>query len=209
MLYVFIVFLWAGKMKSCFLKIIAVLLLLQFSSICYGLDRCQSLKQTVRKEHIRYFGVTFPWWYGIGQLKQESCCRTNVTAFDAGQGVAQFMPKTVQYVNSLMHENLNPYNPNDAIRMQAFYMSKLNKQNWCGRLWLTYQGYNGGFALLKKEAQRAGTTNWSKMRNACNRKVLHFKWGDLDLCEVNYDYSRKVYKYGQQYKVGVDSRYFW
>jgi hypothetical protein len=84
-------------------------------------------------------------------------------------------------------------------------MAHLHKQNWNGSLWITYQGYNGGFSLLKKESQRAGVTDWAKMKRACKRKVLHLKWGDLNLCEVNYDYSQKVYKYGQQYKLETET----
>jgi hypothetical protein len=191
------------------MKRLLIILLCLIPIQAFTLDRCERLRQSVRVEHTRYFGADFPYWYGIGQLQQESCCRTNATAFDAGQGVAQFMPKTVQYVNSLMGENLNPYNVKDAIRMQAFYMANLHKQNWSKCLWITYQGYNGGFTLLKKESQRAGITDWNKMKSVCKRKVLHLKWGDLDLCEVNYDYSKKIYKYGQCYKIGVDVKPYW
>jgi len=99
-------------------KVLCFIFLL-LTSPAYALDRCEILIQDVRVQHIKYFGFVFPYWYSVGQLKQESACRTTVTAFDAGQGVAQFMPKTSQYVQSLMGEKLDPYNPQHAIKMQT------------------------------------------------------------------------------------------
>lgn len=181
-----------------------------FSSRSHALDRCDNLVQDVRREHTKYFGLQFPYWYGVGQLKQESACRTNVTAFDAGQGVAQFMPKTSQYVQSLMGEKLDPYNPKQAIRMQAFYMNRIHaKENWSDRLWVTYQIYNGGASTLKKEWQRAQVLDWVMMKMECQRKKIQMSWGILDLCEVNYDYSKKIEKYGNLYRRSVDGMRYW
>jgi hypothetical protein len=136
-----------------------------------------------------------------------------VTAFDAGQGVAQFMPATTKYVRKLMGEyDLDPYNPEHAIKMQAFYMSYLHRQNFGEgkKLWLTYQAYNGGWGNLKKEYKRAGNEQWVDMRNACKRGGVQFKWGYLSFCEVNYDYSIKVYNYGKKYRgQNIDRMKFW
>ena len=176
----------------------------------YALDRCEALVQNVRIEHTRYFGFQFPYWYGVGQLKQESTCRTDVTAFDSGQGVAQFMPKTAQYVQALMGEALDPYNPHQAIRMQAFYMNRIHtKDNWSGHLWIAYQIYNGGRSALYNEFQRAQLLDWDLMKMCCQRKKIQMKWGILYLCVVNYDYSKKVEKYGNQYRRGIDGMKFW
>jgi len=159
----------------------------------HALDRCEAHIKDVRVEHTRYFGIQFPYWYGIGQLKVESACRTNVTAFDVGQGIAQFMPKTSQYIQSLMGEALDPYNPRQAIRMQAFYMNRIHrKENWTDKLWVSYQIYNGGRGTLYKEYQRAGLTDWEMMKLSCQRKKIKMKCGVMDLCTVNYDYSKKV-----------------
>ena len=185
-------------------------ILLLLAPFLRAADRCAMLVKDVRVEHTRYFGLQFPYWYGVGQLKQESACRTTVTAFDAGQGVAQFMPKTAQYVQSLMGEALDPYNPRQAIRMQAFYMNRIHtKENWTGRLWIAYQIYNGGKTTLYKEFQRAQVLDWDLMKQSCQRKKILMKWGTLDLCLVNYDYSKKVEKYGNQYRRGVDGMRYW
>jgi hypothetical protein len=176
----------------------------------HALDRCESLITDARIEHTRYFGIQYPYWYGVGQLKQESACRTTVTAADAGQGVAQFMPKTAQYISSLMGEALDPYNPKQAIRMQAFYMHRIHtKENWSGVLWIAYQIYNGGKATLYGEFQRAQMLDWDLMKICCQRKKIQMKWGVLDFCEVNYDYSKKVEKYGNQYRRGTDGINYW
>ena len=187
-----------------------VLILLLFIVPAHALDRCEAHVKDVRVEHTRYFGFQFPYWYGVAQLKTESACRTNVTAFDAGQGIAQFMPKTAQYVQSLMGEALNPYNPRQAIRMQAFYMNRIHrKENWTDRLWVTYQIYNGGAGTLKAESRRAGLTDWASMRLSCQRKKIPMKWGVLDLCEVNYDYSVKIARFSLAYRRGPDGMRYW
>ncbi|MEI7635863.1 MAG: transglycosylase SLT domain-containing protein [Syntrophus sp. (in: bacteria)] len=168
-----------------------------------ALDRCEAHVRDVRIEHTKYFGLQYPYWYALGQLKQESGCRAGVTAFDAGMGIAQFMPKTSRYIQSLMGETLDPYNPKHAIRMQAFYMAKIHRmENWTDRLWISYQIYNGGAPTLKAESRRAGATDWASMRKVCQRKKIN-------LCDVNYDYSVKVAKYGNQYRRGADGMRFW
>ena len=185
--------------------IVSLLLTLMFIHMARATDRCVAYVQTVRVEHTKQFGIEFPYWYGVGQLKQESACRSNVTAFDAGQGIAQFMPKTAKYITALMGENLNPYNPKQGIRMQAFYMARIHhKENWTDMLWVTYQIYNGGGPALAGESRRAGMTDWNTMRSVCQRKKIQMKWGILDLCEVNYSYSKNIKRFGELYRRGAD-----
>ena len=144
-------------------------------------DRCETYVQTVRVQHTRYFGLAYPYWYGVGQLRQESCCRAGVTAFDAGQGIAQFMTKTSQYIQSLIGEKLDPYNPNHAIRMQAYYMSMIHqKENWDGALWLDYQIYNGGKKQLYNEYLKAKIVSWHAKKARCARKKIQLKRAVLD-----------------------------
>jgi hypothetical protein len=173
------------------------------------LDRCVSYGKDVRAAHSRYFGPAFPYWYALGQLRQESNCRDITTAFDGGQGPAQFMPKTAKEIQRLMGETLNPYNRQDAVRMQAFYMSKIHSRGLTGRLWTDYQEYNGGRNALAAELKRAGVADWDLMKLSCQRKKIPLKRGFLDLCEVNYDYSKRIAKYGNQYRQGPDAMRYW
>jgi hypothetical protein len=194
------------------MKTLALIIMFLLVSVnCFAVDRCVDFIPDVRQAHALYWGYDYPWWYGVGQLKQESACRSNVTAFDAGMGVAQFMPATAKEIKKLMgHPEWDAYNPEHATKMQAFFMKKLHKQNWDGALWLDYQGYNGGWGNLNSEHKRAGKTDWNAMRDQCRRKTITLKSGNkLDFCEVNYDYSMKVYKYGKVYRQGVDKMKFW
>ena len=179
-------------------------------NVCRAVDRCLDYKVEVRNSVLLFSGPDYPWWYNLGQLSQESRCRANVTAFDGGQGISQMMPATAREINKEMKENNNPYIASQGIRMQAYYMSKLDKQNWSDRLYITYQAYNGGYTNLKREYERAGSIEWKNMKEQCHRRVITLKNGNkLSLCDVNYDYSMKVYKYGQQYKIGETKRRYW
>ena len=190
--------------------VIQLIIIIVFSTTGYGFDRCVQYTQQVRIEHTKYFGIEFPWHYGVAQLKQESACRSEVTAFDAGQGLAQMMPKTSQYIQSLMGEKLDPYNPKQAIRMQAFYMHRIHtKENWSDRLWVTYRIYNGGRGALYGEYKRAGELDPELMHQFCQRKKIQMKWGVLDLCVVNKEYAERIWKYGNGYRRGEDGMRYW
>jgi hypothetical protein len=198
--------------NKCFLVIIAILITFLFAYLAHGGSRCEIYVKDVRVEHIRNFGLAYPYWYGVGQLQQESGCKATVTAFDSGMGMAQFMPKTSQYIQSLMGQALDPYNPKHAIRMQAFYMARIHRlENWVSGspLWIDYQIYNGGKGSLQKEAIRAGLVDWDIMKFVCQRKKIQLKSSVLDLCEVNYSYSKQVEKYGNQYRRGPDGMRYW
>jgi len=192
-------------------EFILIICTIFLTNTAYALDRCKQYVQDVRAAHTIQFGVMYPYWYGVGQLEQESLCRANVTAFDAGQGIAQFMPKTEAWIEELMSEQLDMMNPRDAIRAQAFYMHRIHvKENWHNSLWLDYQIYNGGRKNLYNEYLRAGKElNWEKMKDNCQRRKLQFKWGVLDLCDVNYDYSVQVWRKGNQYKTGMNGFSYW
>lgn len=179
----------------------------------FSLERCMHYRTDVRIQHTKYFGIGFPYWYGVAQLQKESACRPNVTAFDAGMGIAQFMPNTANYINTLMGESLDPYNPQQAIKMQAFYMSRLHRGNRdpLKKLCWTYQAYNGGQGNLNSEFKRAGEWNWVKMKAACQRRTITLKSGQkLNFCDVNYDYSLRLWQYAKTYRIGSDGSWsYW
>jgi len=181
--------------------LINLIMFCQVSHI-YALERCQQYIPEIRKWNYHYWGLDYPYHFAVGQAQQESCCRANVTSFDGGEGLFQFTGSTKNWTREQMGENLNFYNPSHAIKAGAWYMRKLHKQNWDGALWLDFQAFNGGWTLLKKERARAVLTNWTLMKQQCKRKIIVFKSGNiLNFCDVNYDYSKRIYKYGQQYKL--------
>lgn len=203
------------------LGVLLGLLIAMFIPQCdppYALDRCRDYVPDIRIQHTKYFGLSYPWWYGVGQAQQESACRASVTSFDAGMGLTQFMPATWAGVEKDMGIKLNPYNPEHSIRAQAFYMHQLHRQNWtdCKSLWLTYCFYNSGSGTMKKEWLRTDCALchkdafYDEMKNVCKRRVLTLKSGKkLDLCDVGYDYPVKVEKYGNQYRIGRDEWRYW
>jgi hypothetical protein len=79
-------------------------------------DRCTQYVQVVKEQHFMRFGLEFPSWYGVGQLRQESACRADAVAFDGGKGLSQFMPATEKYVEASLGP-LDMMNPRDAIRV--------------------------------------------------------------------------------------------
>lgn len=176
----------------------------------HAADRCYRFVQLERVYHWKYFGMDFPYWYGVGQIRQESNCRPDALAFDGGKGLSQFMPATLGEVQRKIG-TIDIWNPNDAIRAQAFYMSQLHKSNFGAEkpLWVTYMFYNSGPGTVKKEFHRAGILDYNTMKSVCKRKVLQLKSGPLDLCDVGYDYPVKIHKYGKQYSLFPDKMRYW
>jgi hypothetical protein len=197
-------------MKKILRFFIVFIILLIFCNISYALDRCNEYRSDVRNSFSLRFNTNFPWWYGLAQLEQESSCRGNVTAFDAGMGIAQFMPATWKFITKEMgRADLNAYNPADSIEVQAFYMERIQgHENWTDRLWITFQIYNGGRSILYNEYKRAGIVDWDLMKQQCQRKKIQMKWGILDLCDVNYKYSKRIYNKAENYRLGKD-HYSW
>jgi soluble lytic murein transglycosylase-like protein len=191
---------------------IAILLCVAFKA--FAVDRCAQYVPEERQQHFYYFGLDFPYWYGVGQIQQESRCRADVTAFDGGKGLTQFMPATEAGVEKYLGP-LNMYNPSHAIKAQAWYMKQIHKANWNGALWLSYCFYNSGEGTMRKEYKRSITlchckeTSYDMMKAVCKRRIIQLKSGPLDLCQVGYDYPKQIYKYGQRYKTSSDKVRYW
>lgn len=162
-------------------------------------------------QHFREFGVDFPWWYGVAQLQQESNCRNVISNDGVGsQGVSQVTWRVWRkYLQERGVDSLGT--TTNQIRAQALINKDAYGQARPKKLWVVYQVYNGG-ALVNKEIVRAGEADWAKARAECRRRVITFSTGQkIDACEINYDYSQKIYTYGGKYRTGSDSpRYpFW
>jgi len=170
--------------------------------------RCLQYAQNVRVEHFREFGIDYPWHYAVGQLQQESGCRNIISNDGVGsQGVAQITWKVWgKYL--VAHGVTDMVGIRNQLRGQAL----INKDSWNQakpkKLWISWQIYNGG-RLVLKEIERAGSPDWDMARNECHRKVITFASGQkIDACEINYSYSKLIFKYGDQYRIGPDSDKF-
>ncbi|MCX6076440.1 MAG: hypothetical protein NTW78_06065 [Campylobacterales bacterium] len=175
-------------------------LLLLLLSIALYAGTCANYVQEVRRYHYAEFGVDFPYQYAIGQLQQESGCR-NVISIDGvgSEGVSQITFKVWKIM--LIAAGINDIKAvGNQLRAQAIIMHSLHnpKQG----LWVTYQKYNGG-GLVLKEINRAGIEDWQKAKDECKRGQSCFTYKGKTTCrsncEINYDYSQKIYKYGGEY----------
>ncbi|MFY9141454.1 hypothetical protein [Sulfuricurvum sp.] len=178
-----------------------VLFFISMTLYAGSMQRCQSYVQEVRKAHSSQFGVDYPYQYGVGQLVQESGCR-NVISYDGvgSEGLPQITYRLWQKPLKAKGVNSIKAIP-DQLKAQAIIMKSVYKPKY--GLWVTYQVYNGG-GLVIKEINRAGGENWVKARENCKRGQSCFTYPSgkkecVSNCEINYDYSVQVYKYGEKY----------
>ena len=174
--------------------------LLAVDILAGSMQRCQSYVQEVRKAHYAQFGVDYPYQYGVGQLVQESGCR-NILSLDGvgSEGLPQITYRLWQKplkAKGIASIKAVP----DQLKAQAIIMKTLYKSKY--GLWVAYQVYNGGGFVLK-EINRAGGENWEKAKAQCRRGQSCFIWkGQRSCrsnCDINYEYSVLVYKYGEKY----------
>ncbi len=189
-------------------KFVLCLILLSISLLAS--ERCALLKREVRLAHYRAFGTSYPWQYGVAQLEQESGCRPSISNDGVGsQGVAQITYRW--WKNVLDQEGISEIaSVQGSLRAQAAIMRYLHEP---GRpLWVTYQRYNGGDWVLK-EIKRAGAEDWAKAKAQCTRGDSHFtlKNGKVQTrnnCDINYEYSQKIYDMGGKYGDVQDNSQF-
>lgn len=193
------------------MKLIA-LLFVSMTLYAGSMQRCQSYVQEVRKAHFSQFGIDYPYQYGLGQLVQESGCR-NIISYDGvgSEGLPQITYRIWQ--KSLKAKGVDSIKaiPNQ-LKAQAIIMKSVYQPKY--GLWVTYQVYNGG-GLVLKEIKRAGAEDWEKAKANCKRGQSCFTYPSgkkecVSNCEINYDYSVQVYKYGEKYATIRSSQYrYW
>ena len=177
--------------------------------------RCIQYIQDVRTEHFRIFGIYYPYHYAVGQLEQESNCRNIVSNDGVGSlGIAQITWKVWgKYLTANGIPNL--VETRNQLRAQALINKNVWGQTKPKKLWVAFQIYNGG-PLVLKEITKAGVVQqndyfslWAAAKDQCKRKTITFSSGQkINACDINYDYSQKIFEYGDQYRIGPDSDKF-
>ena len=196
--------------------LVKFLLVVLLSSGLYSASRCKNYIQRVKLAHFSTFGIDYPYWYGIGQLQQESRCR-NVLSNDGigSEGLPQITYKV--WGKYLQKKGIpNILTVKNQLNAQAIIMADCKKTAYSSHLWVAYQIYNGG-PLVNKEIKRARLKyNIREVpqflaREFCKRRIIHFNNGQsIDACDINYEYSEKVYKYGLKYRIFDSAKYiFW
>jgi hypothetical protein len=177
-------------------------------SFAYAQQRCELYVQEVRRAHYSQFGVDFPYQYAVGQLQQESGCRNIISRDGVGsEGLPQITYRVWQKpLRAKGVESITAIP--DQLKAQAIIMKSCYKPQY--GLWVTYQIYNGG-ALVLKEINRAKIAQWDKAKEQCRRSQSCFTYKGITTCrsncDINYDYSQRIFKYGERY-AKVESKNF-
>jgi hypothetical protein len=192
-----------------------LLLCLCIWQLSLALDNCQSIEAPTKEATEKVISSSYPYWYNIALAKKETNCRW-LTSLD-GHGSVGYFQLTPKFLDPILRplypDYTKPYSK-DHFYAFAYYIKTLHKSNPSGKLFITYQRYNGGDWVLK-ECKRAGVYEWDKCRQACRRgNVCVWKSNGVckqyrSACDINYEYSLLIYKYGQKYKKGIDIITYW
>lgn len=166
-------------------------------------DRCMKYFRQVYKESRVFIGEDAPYHYFMAQIEQESSCKEGIVASDGGMGLAQFMPKTADWIHvreqALKEFGVDPqpFNPRWAIRALILYDRYCYNTTICKGWYFAFRGYNGGVGLLNKEIKLASSCIPEEVERHCIRKQI--------FCKINIEYPYKIFKKAVKY--GLDNNY--
>jgi len=171
-------------------------------------DECGKYRYFVKRAHEWYFGIDYPYWYSIGQLRVESNCiwtlsRDGWNSIGPAQITPQFWDRELAKVHSAWKESLGDY-----FMAQAYILRKMHNQNLCQKLYITYQCYNR--SCRKVVYENYPECKWEVGFNRCKPQMVCVwrkrnecrQWKDS--CKINYEYGYKVWKFGKIYREGED-----
>lgn len=120
-------------------------------------------RSTLVREAQFVYGPAAPVPMFAAQIHQESTWRADVTAWDNGRGLAQFMDATADTIVRNYPElgAPNPYDPRWAIRAMVRYngwlYARVQGVNPCNRWAAALKSYNAGLGYVQR-AQRVSST---------------------------------------------------
>jgi soluble lytic murein transglycosylase-like protein len=148
------------------------------------------------------WGLTAPTSTAAAQIHQESAWRPDARSFAGAQGLAQFMPRTADWIGAIDPELSAPapYDPRWALRAQARYMRHLYERiagalDDCERMAFALSAYNGGLGWVQR--RRAAAPDPSRCIDAActinpgitagnQRENERYSWRILVLIEPVY-----------------------
>lgn len=151
-----------------FIGFVVILMVLSFAAgYAFGADICTRYAAMVAREAQAVNGINAPVPMYLGQMRQESSCRADVTAWDNGRGLAQFMDGTAKQVSALYPElgPPDPYNPRWAIRALVRYdnwiYGRVKGRDTCHRWAAALKGYNAGPGYVQQaQAKSPDPLTW-------------------------------------------------
>jgi soluble lytic murein transglycosylase-like protein len=131
--------------------------------LTYAADPALPWRATLVREAQAVYGVEARVPMFAGQIRQESGWRADVTAWDGGAGLAQFMASTAAMVSRTYPElgAPDPYNPRWAIRAlvryDAWLYARVQGATPCQRWAAALKGYNAGLGYVQRAQARSST----------------------------------------------------
>lgn len=183
--------------------------------VCFTGD-CKKFIWKVKTAHQWFFGIDYPYWYSVAQLKVESNCRWRTSLDGWGSlGYAQITPRWWDKELSKYFPAWKTKDSMDYFFSQAYILWRLHKLNKCKKLFITYQCYNRSCYKVLKETKDC---SWKQGYKEClkhskkicvwrvNGKCKQYRTN----CNINYSYSKKIYIFGKPMRLWRCKRYsFW
>lgn len=186
-------------------------LILFLCNVVYAGD-CRKFSGDVRRASEFILGIDFPWYYNLGQLEVESGClwRTSLDGWGS-IGYGQITPKFWGKILKRLFPNWDVKDHTDHFLAQSYILKDILRNVHCkDRLWNLYQCYNRSCNKVNREASNSACL-FLVAEKICYDRYLEnicvHKSGDNCLqwrsnCDINYNYSRKVYRFGRKYHDG-------
>lgn len=156
-----------GAMMMLAALVAAIVVGLLVASTARAADPSAPYRSTLVREAQAVYGPDAPSAMFAGQIAQESSWRPNVTAWDNGRGLSQFMDGTTAQVTNLFPElgPANPYDPRWAMRALVRYdgwiYRKVKGKDACHRWGAALKGYNAGPGyVMQAQARSPDPLTW-------------------------------------------------
>ena len=196
-------------------KLLVLWVLLGFGCSVWASD-CKKLVVKVRSASEIVLGISYPWWYNVGQMEVESGCiwRTSLDGWGS-IGYAQITPVFWDRVLRRLFPGWRVKDSTDYFLAHAYVVKDCLKSAYCKKnLWNVYQCYNRSCGKVNREA-REGSCIWERAFSVCNEKYAESicvwrvngsckQWRMS--CDINYSYGFKVWRAGKKYDPGVVER---
>jgi hypothetical protein len=171
---------------------------------------CKRLIPKVKQSSEYYLGISYPYWYNLGQIETETNCMWKTSLDGCGSiGYAQLTLKFLPWLREFPNWNIKDHI--DHFYAQAYLIKQLLNQTYCKKLWNVYQCYNRNCFKVNREAKEA-ICIWEKAFGLCEQKYAEnicvwkrdgqcLQWRTN--CDINYQYGYKVWKNGIKYREGM------